>query len=110
MPTPKREDVDAITDYFNINAGNPVQCLTQARQPGRKHCQWCMRTERGSRCWHLIKMHLGGSACCQAGRVGKVLPPTTTAVPHVLGCAGVDCMGECMGECTSAPSLHLEPG
>jgi len=28
---PKKEDIDEITDHFNINAGNPVQCLTQAR-------------------------------------------------------------------------------
>lgn len=45
VPNPKREDVDAITDYFNINAGNPVQCLTQARLPGRRDCQWCVCTE-----------------------------------------------------------------
>lgn len=28
---PKKEDIDDITSHFNINAGNPVQCLTQAR-------------------------------------------------------------------------------
>ncbi len=31
MAKPKKEDIDEITDHFNINAGNPVQCLTQAR-------------------------------------------------------------------------------
>ena len=32
---PKKEDIDEITDHFNINAGNPVQCLTQALPHGR---------------------------------------------------------------------------
>lgn len=27
----KKEDVDEITSHFNINAGNPVQCLTQVQ-------------------------------------------------------------------------------
>ena len=108
VPNPKREDVDAITDYFNINAGNPVQCLTQARLPGRTPCQWCVRTERGAEFWHLL-MCIKASACCSAGRVGSVLSPMTTAVPRVLGRAGGCCMGACMGEVTSAPALHLEP-
>ncbi|KAK9825695.1 hypothetical protein WJX81_005604 [Elliptochloris bilobata] len=29
MTDPKRSDIDDITSHFNINAGNPVQCLTQ---------------------------------------------------------------------------------
>ena len=59
MPNTKREDVDAITDYFNINAGNPVQCLTQARLPALLGLlPWCVHTKRVAKHLHLIEMRV----------------------------------------------------